>query len=367
MYIRLTIGDRERAVISRDGRFRAIYGPGTYWLVSEAEVHGITGLRMESAWADYLIKERSDVLDRHLIHIKTGDHEVAPILADGKLVAVLPPGSSALYWKDAARIDAHVIRVLEAPEVPRELAAPIVRIGASGLITGAVVDSGRIGLLFLENRFVRILEPGVYAFWTAASPRVELFDLRVAALEVPGQEILSKDKVSLRVNVSAEYRILDPVKARASVADIGGHLYRAVQLAVRQWLGQKTLEEILAEKAAAESAVGESLRAELAAIGVELRAIALKDVILPGEMREILNKVVTAEKEAQANLIRRREETAATRSLLNTAKLLEENPILVRLKELETLEKLTAKVERVTVHGGFEGLLTQLLEPAGKS
>jgi len=90
-------------------------------------------------------------------------------------------------------------------------------------------------------------------------------------------------------------------------------------------------------------------------------SIALKDIILPGEMRDILNQVVSAEKQAQANLIRRREETAATRSLLNTAKLMEDNPILVRLKELETLEKLVEKVDRLTVNNGFEGLLENLV------
>jgi len=99
----------------------------------------------------------------------------------------------------------------------------------------------------------------------------------------------------------------------------------------------------------------------MAPFGVRVGAIALKDVILPGEMREILNQVVLAEKQAQANLIRRREETAATRSLLNTARLLEENPLLVRLKELETLEKVAEKVDKITVNGGIDSLLTQLI------
>jgi regulator of protease activity HflC (stomatin/prohibitin superfamily) len=111
-----------------------------------------------------------------------------------------------------------------------------------------------------------------------------------------------------------------------------------------------------------------AVRGEMSALGVEVGAIALKDIILPGEMREIMNQVVSAEKQAQANVIRRREETAATRSLLNTAKLLEDNPILVRLKELETLEKLVEKVDRLTVTNGFEGLLDNLIEirkPAG--
>jgi len=91
--------------------------------------------------------------------------------------------------------------------------------------------------------------------------------------------------------------------------------------------------------------------------GVRVRAIALRDIILPGDIREILNQVVAAEKQAQANLIRRREETAATRSLLNTAKLMEDNPLLVRLKELETLEKIADKVDKITVIGGMNSLL----------
>jgi regulator of protease activity HflC (stomatin/prohibitin superfamily) len=91
--------------------------------------------------------------------------------------------------------------------------------------------------------------------------------------------------------------------------------------------------------------------------GVRVGVIALKDIILPGDIRDILNQVVTAEKQAQANLIRRREETAATRSLLNTAKLMEDNPLLVRLKELETLEKIADKVGKITVVGGLDALL----------
>ena len=93
------------------------------------------------------------------------------------------------------------------------------------------------------------------------------------------------------------------------------------------------------------------------AFGVRVGAIALKDIILPGDIRDILNQVVTAEKQAQANLIRRREETAATRSLLNTAKLMEDNPLLVRMKELESLEKIADKVEKITVVGGLNALL----------
>ena len=96
---------------------------------------------------------------------------------------------------------------------------------------------------------------------------------------------------------------------------------------------------MLAEKTDIDEAVSADVRREMENYGVRVSVIALKDIILPGDIRDILNQVVTAEKQAQANLIRRREETAATRALLNTAKLMEDNPLLVRLKELEDAGK----------------------------
>jgi regulator of protease activity HflC (stomatin/prohibitin superfamily) len=224
------------------------------------------------------------------------------------------------------------------------------------------VDEGKTGVLFVDGRFVRTLAPRVYGFWNAAgSVRVEVIDLRLQTLEIPGQEILTKDKVSIRVNILAGYQVTDVVKAKQSVKDYAEHLYRTLQLAVRQTLGRRTLEEILAEKVSIDASVEADVRREAEAFGVRIDAIALKDIILPGEMREILNHVVTAEKQAQANLIRRREETAATRSLLNTAKLMEGNPLLVRLKELETIEKVAEKVEKIHVYGGFDTLLQRVV------
>ena len=158
-------------------------------------------------------------------------------------------------------------------------------------------------------------------------------------------------------------RSVDAISATAAIAvqNYGETLYRLLQLAVRSSLGKRSLDEVLADKVDIEPESAATVRREMAALGVEVSGIALKDIILPGEIRNILNQVVAAEKQAQANLIRRREETAATRSLLNTAKLMEDNPTLIRLKELETLERLTEKVGTVNVHGGFDGLLSKLL------
>jgi len=247
------------------------------------------------------------------------------------------------------------------------MVTPLARLGREAQVTWASVEDGKTGLLYFENRFARLIGPGTYAFWNAAgAPRVEVVDLRSQTLEIPGQEILTSDKVSIRVNVWAVYQVVDAVLAKQGLKDYADYLYRAVQLAVRQTLGKRTLEQILAEKVDIDESVAAEVRQEMEVYGVRVGAIALKDIVLPGEVREILNQVVTAEKQAQANLIRRREETAATRSLLNTARLLEGNPLLVRLKELETLEKVAEKVDRITVQGGVDTLLQSLITLRGE-
>jgi regulator of protease activity HflC (stomatin/prohibitin superfamily) len=363
----ITVGDRERALLIDSGRFVRVLEPGRHFVPAlgrniEAVVCPLTEPAFRADWADVLVRERPDVVDRYFTIVETRDSEVAIVFANGKTLRVVPPGKRLLFWKEPLGIRAEVIDVVADPEIPRDKIAGLLRLGRESLATFVTVDESKIGLLFVDNRLVRTLAPGLYAFWSVMNAvRVEAIDLRTQPLEIAGQEILTRDKVSLRVNISAQYRVLDPVKAKTSVKDFTEHLYRALQFAVRQSLGRKTLDEILAEKVDIEPAVALAVHAAMAAVGIEVAAIALKDIVLPGEMRDILNQVVAAEKQAQANLIRRREETAATRSLLNTARLMEENPLLVRLKELETLEKLSEKVERISVTGGFDGLLNNLL------
>jgi regulator of protease activity HflC (stomatin/prohibitin superfamily) len=125
-----------------------------------------------------------------------------------------------------------------------------------------------------------------------------------------------------------------------------------VQFAIREAVATRSLDEILAARDTIDREVRTFVTERAGALGVEIGEIGVKDVILPGDVRELLNKVVEAERTAKANLIRRQEETAATRSLLNTARLMEDNPLLLRLKELEALEKLVAKVGRIDLHTG---------------
>ncbi len=203
------------------------------------------------------------------------------------------------------------------------------------------------------------LAAGRHAFWRVGR-RVEVrqVDLRHRSHEVVGQEVLTRDRVTLRLNLTAGFRVTDAQVATTAVKDFEEALHRALQLALRKTVGGAlTLDRLLAEKAVVEPDQLTRLRAEMAAIGIELGDVALKDVILPGEMRDILNGgVVEAEKQAEASVIRRREETNATRALLNTAKLMADNPpVMLRLKELEALEGIAGNVDRLTIHNGAQG------------
>ena len=180
------------------------------------------------------------------------------------------------------------------------------------------------------------------------------------------QEILTKDRVGIRVTLTAFYKIVDPERAALAAARRGQHALPAG--AVRHPRGGGDAHAGRDPGGArhhrcARSALTSTERAR--ALGAEVGEIGVKDVILPGDVRDLLNKVVEAERVAKANLIRRQEETAATRSLLNTAKLMEDNPLLLRLKELEALEKLVEKVGRIDLHagagaGGLDALLQNL-------
>jgi regulator of protease activity HflC (stomatin/prohibitin superfamily) len=117
-------------------------------------------------------------------------------------------------------------------------------------------------------------------------------------------------------------------------------LYREAQLELRAAVGGRTLEKLLVDKDEVGNEIRNRLAPRAAEFGVTVSGVGLRDIILPGDMKVILNEVIVAQKQAEANLIRRREETAAARSQANTAKLLAENPVLARMKELEALQEI---------------------------
>jgi regulator of protease activity HflC (stomatin/prohibitin superfamily) len=205
-----------------------------------------------------------------------------------------------------------------------------------------------------------VLPAGRHAAWnTLRTVNLAVIDLRERVLAVAGQEVMTRDRVTLRLNLSATFRVKD-AKRLATVARAPDDMvYLAMQLAAREAVTSRSLDELLAARDELVQVMTPAVREKAEAVGLELIDLGVKDVVLPGEMKDLLNKVIQATKEAEANVILRREETAATRSLAQTAKVLSENPLLVRLKELEAYKELAAKVGQVHLVLG-EGAMDKL-------
>lgn len=361
---RHTLTEAERAIVFRKGRITDILGAGEHVLKRKdvVERHDLSDPVFVSTFADALVRERPDLVEDHLTEVRTGTDEVAVIERDGRLNEVLGPDARRFLWTAAGPWNVERVDLTDGFEVDPKLGERLTRARMTGAMTVVEVAEADVGLLFVDGSLMGTLDPGVHRFWTAGRKlHVKMVDLRWRAHDVTGHEILTKDRVTLRVNLAADFRVTDPVKAVTAVKDFEDALHRALGLAFRKTLGALTLDALLADKVAVDVEAADAVRTEMAEIGVEVGAIALKDVILPGEMRDILTGVVAAEKEAEANVIRRREETNATRSLLNTAKVMAENPVMLRLKELEALEAIAGKVERLTVHSGTDGLMNDLV------
>ena len=133
-------------------------------------------------------------------------------------------------------------------------------------------------------------------------------------------------------------------------------MYLLVQLASREFVAGVSLDELLAGRDTMTRFLETDVTEKARRVGVRVERVGVKDVILPGEMKTLLNKVIEAEKEAAANVILRREETAAIRSLANTAKLMAEQPLLLRLKELDSLKEMAARVHEVRLVVGTQGM-----------
>jgi regulator of protease activity HflC (stomatin/prohibitin superfamily) len=363
---RIVVADNERALLFRDRQLIEVLTAGVhqYWDFGnrlKVRVFDITNTEIIQKDVKALLRNKSELCDKHYTVISTDENEVALIFVDGQFDGLVNPQAEKWFWNSQARVEVRRINVTEQVEVSAKdinVLAKAARSSAmsKGLVIREVVNQ-QVGLLFIDGKLVRVLQAGKYGFWNFnQSVDVQVVETRAQQLEVAGQEILTKDKVSLRVNLSATFKVTDAVKAVTELANFKEFLYNALQLALRKAIGTRVLDALLADKEAIDSFVMNFVAKKVAAFGLHLIEVGVKDIILPGEMKTILNQVVEAEKAAKANIIKRREETAATRSLLNTAKLMDESATLRRLKELETLEKVADKVNNITVFGGLEGL-----------
>lgn len=349
----------------RDGEFRGLLDAGRYWFFDPLGKVQVDVATQRSPWLsheklDVIVK--SGALKDRAVVLDLKDNQRALVWIDGRFSHILPPGLYA-YWTAFRDV---VVQVVEADaqniRFQHKDYQVIVRSAMADRVLDAVaVEQGQVGVLFQDGNYVETLPPGKYAFWkNVAKVALVPVDLRETMLDIGGQEIMTADKVTLRLNAVVTFRVTDAHKALSATDDVRQALYRESQLALRAIVGSRELDQFLADKDAVAKELEVTVRQRVMSLGLEVVSLGIRDVILPGEMKDLMNKVTEAKKAAEANLIARREETAAMRSQVNTAKLLEGNPTLMRLRELEVLEKVAIN-SKLNVLLGEKGLAERVV------
>ncbi|WP_249999013.1 slipin family protein [Actinoplanes sp. M2I2] len=243
-----------------------------------------------------------------------------------------------------------------------------------------IVHSGFRGLRYRDGRFDEVLEPGRYELpqrrllgRRVESVTIVPIDVRERELNIKGQEILTADKVAVRVNIVTHFRVVDPKAAVEEVADYHDRIYSDVQLAARRSLASMTLEAILTNRNQLSEDILRDVEGVSAGYGVRIIRADVKDLVFPGNLQEIMNRVLTAQRMAEAQMVEARTraeretleagsqasakrvaaeadaeakriradaEVDALRRLAAAAEAYAEHPALLRLRELETLNAL---------------------------
>lgn len=364
--MKVVINDKERGLLYRKGKLKKLLDAGNYTAFGSEKIEKSSILQaFVPLWCTIdslmLVKGAGE----KLIQVDVADNEMCLHYLDGNFKDILSAGRYA-FWKEGGKHEFRMINI-EDPEIGDKLKPYEIAKLSSAKYQTVNVKSGEKARLYYDNRLVRILEPGTYYFWkNGVNVEAQTEDMRIRRLTIDGQEILTSDKVGLRINFVMNFKVTDPAKV-AEIADhnIYMYLYSLSQLVLREYVGRHSTDEILASRDSIADEVLNVIRERSENAYVIIESAGIKDIILPGEISAIMNSVLAAEKRAQANVITRREEVASTRSLLNTAKLMDENETLRRLKELEYLERICEHVGEINVNGG-SGLLDRLAEIAGR-
>lgn len=192
------------------------------------------------------------------------------------------------------------------------------------------------GLKYVRGKLRRVLGPGQYVYCPVVTT-IRKIDVRPRVLPVPGQEVLSSDGIGLKLSLAATCAVEDPAVAVNEVQDFQAALYLALQSALREIVGAASADAVLEGR----GSIGERLLARCAPraleLGLRLSSVSVKDIMLPGPLKQTFARVLQARKEGEAALERARGETAALRSLANAARMLEGNPALLQLRLLHAV------------------------------
>ena len=356
---RVQINTYQIGLVFKKGAYKRMLKEGVYWLWNEEVIiYDVTKQFIAPVELNILLQDAELAEALHVIEVK--DNEIVLQYENGLLKQVLNSGRYT-FWKgivqyDFVRADISKIEITEQigrATLQNKLLAAYVRT--------ATVESYEKALMLVDGDYKGVMNSGIYFWWkNSIVIAIHKADMRMQQIEINGQEILTKDKAALRINGQAQYKVVDIEKALLQNKEYDKQLYVAFQLALREYVAGYSFDDLLEKKEAIAPFILQQVKEKAAALGIEVNGFGIRDIILPGDVKEIMNQVLIAEKKAQANTIMRREETASTRSLLNTARLMEENAMLWKLKEMEYVEKIADKISSISVSGN--GVLIEQLK-----
>ena len=351
---RVTVQAWKKGLVFKRNEFAYMLNEGKHWIGWNESLVVADMARPFAPIGNLNLFLRNEAFADATLLVEVKNNEIALQYEEGLFTKVLSAGRY-VFWKGLVNYRFEIVNLENmqiAENIDRSILSnkevvPYVRV--------CNVESNEKGILYVDGKFERLLDSGAYYFWkNITTVTVARVDMRAMQLEISGQEILTRDKAALRINFYAQYQVIDPVKAIVNNKEYDKQLYVLMQLVLREFVGALTLDELLEKREKVSDFILNSVSERITALGVQLNACGIRDVILPGDMKEIMNQVLVAEKKAQANTIMRREETASTRSLLNTAKLMEDNAMLYKLKEMEYVEKIAEKINSISLSGGTQ-------------
>ena len=198
-------------------------------------------------------------------------------------------------------------------------------------------------LQYRDGQFTEVLGPGVHRRRYFRSQHVRV-DLRPRLITVGGQEVPTADGLSVKVALLARVRVAEPRVWYEAAADTEALFYAALQVALRDQAATRTVDELLAARATLGTELATAVAGDGAAAGLAVESVAVRDVVVPAELRRAAADVAVARAQGLAALERARSEVAAARALANAAKLVADNPAILRLRTLQAVEAGQATV-----------------------
>jgi regulator of protease activity HflC (stomatin/prohibitin superfamily) len=227
----------------------------------------------------------------------------------------------------------------------------VIGFAVSTLFRLVTVHDYERGLRYSSGRFRGLVPSGSHIVFRPFG-ELRVLDARPAHLTLEGQEVLLADGASVKVSIVARYVLADPVSAMTGAQDAWHALYLELQLRLREVLVGRTLDQVLADRTTLGGEIRERSASGVAALGLELLSVDVRDLMLAGDLRRAFAAVVAARKEGEAALERARGETAALRNLANAGRILDDNPGLLQLRLLQHVGGTSGNTLMVNVPDG---------------